>query len=172
MLHLILLSYLHVTSDLFVCLSASASLFIVVGFLLFLSCTSLSKIVQTPWYYFLPFFVSLFFFCRLRLPLSGHVSGVRVDLIATNYWWLISSFHTHEEPTLATCAASDCMPGLISWFFVYAHVSWHLFFNIWSLMTACLLAWFLCSTECLCACVRAHAFRRGCSAWCWIKTRT
>lgn len=76
MLHLILLSYLHVTSDLFVCLSASASLFIVVGFLLFSSSTSLSNSTNTLILFSPLFLFRFFFFLHSNLLLSFAASFV------------------------------------------------------------------------------------------------
>lgn len=89
-LHLILLSELLVISDLFVCLSASASLFIVVGFLLFSACMALSR-KSTNTRLFSPLFCLAFFlvfkfvFLVCFFLLCGHVSGVGVELIAANY---------------------------------------------------------------------------------------
>lgn len=87
-----------------VCLFSPSISFFYCFFLLFLSCVYLPIIVKTRWYFSSPLFPCL------RLSLSGHVSGVGEQLIAANYWSLISSFQMHKDPSSATCAAADRSP--------------------------------------------------------------
>lgn len=112
-LHLILLSELLVIYDLFVCLSASASLFIVVGFLLFSACMALTRKSTNTRLLFSPLFLFSFFFI-----IQICFFGLLLPFVWTRIWsWsginccqlLIVNklFRTHEEPPLATCASAD-----------------------------------------------------------------